>query len=70
MTQATRLIGDSHLVAHDLSAAQGEAAIAAGKAVFPATHPVLLLTAATLIGALAALVFFLLAKVKNTGATH
>ena len=68
--QATRSIGDSYLVARDLAAAQGEAVIAAGKAAFSATHSVLLLTAAAMIGLLAALVFFLLARVKNTGVSH
>ncbi|VDC29322.1 MFS transporter [Pseudogemmobacter humi] len=68
--QATRSIGDSYLVARDLAAVEGEAVIAAGKAAFSSTHSVLLLTAAALIGALAALVFFLLARVKTTSAQH
>ncbi len=41
--------------------------IGAGKAAFAASHSVLLLTAAALIGMLAGLVFILLAKVRNTG---
>lgn len=68
--QAARSIGDSYLVARQLSQGQGEAVIAAGKAAFSSTHSVLLLTAAALIGALAALVFFLLAKAPPASASH
>ncbi|CAM3355649.1 MFS transporter, DHA2 family, multidrug resistance protein [Paracoccus aminovorans] len=68
--QAARSIGDSYLVARQLAADQGAAVIAAGRAAFSATHSVLLLTAAALIGALAALVFLLLAKAKSGGASH
>ncbi|MBJ2153534.1 MULTISPECIES: MFS transporter [Paracoccaceae] len=70
VAQATRSIGDSYLVARDLAPGQGEAVIAAGKAAFSATHSVLLLTAAALIGALAVLVFVLLAKVKSGASNH
>ena len=68
--QAARSIGDSYLVAQQLSADQGAAVIAAGKAAFTQTHSVLLSTAAALIGALALLVFFLLARSSRTAGAH
>ncbi len=68
--QAARSIGDSYLVAHQFTAEQSAAVIAAGKAAFSSTHSVLLLAAAMLIGALAVAVFFLLAKVRAGGAEH
>ncbi len=65
--QASRSIGDTFLVARELSAAQGAALIEAGKAAFSAAHVTLLLTAATAMGALAAVVFFLLADYRPAG---
>lgn len=63
--EAARSIGDSYLVAKELSAEQGAAVIAAGKAAFSATHSVLLSTAAAVIGILSVVVFFLLARVPQ-----
>jgi DHA2 family multidrug resistance protein-like MFS transporter len=55
-------IGDTYLSAASLASDEAQALIAAGKAAFSATHSTLLSTAAILIGSLAVLVFFLLAK--------
>lgn len=63
--QAARSIGDSYLVAQKLTADQGAAVIAAGKAAFSATHSILLSAAAALVGVLAVLVFFLLAGARK-----
>ncbi len=68
--QAARSIGDSYLVAQQLTANQAAAVIAAGKAAFTMTHSVLLSTAAALIGALAVLVYFLLAGARRIAAAH
>jgi DHA2 family multidrug resistance protein-like MFS transporter len=68
--QAARSIGDTYLVAHQLAAGEGAALIAAGKAAFSTTHSVLLSVSAALIGALALLVFFLLANYRNDGGSH
>jgi DHA2 family multidrug resistance protein-like MFS transporter len=69
--KATRSIGDSYLVAQQLTKDQGAAVIAAGKAAFSATHSILLSAAAALIGALAVLIFFLLTGVRRVdGKTH
>ncbi len=68
--QAARSIGDTYLVAHQLAAGEGAALIAAGKAAFSTTHSVLLSVSAALIGALALLVFVLLANYRNDGGSH
>ncbi|WP_419736154.1 MFS transporter [Pseudomonas sp. COR18] len=60
-TQASRSIGDSHVVARQLDAQQAGAVIEAAKAAFSTTHSVLLTTSAVLIGLLAVAVFFMLA---------
>ena len=66
--QAARSIGDTYLVAARLSADQGAALIAAGKAAFTTTHTVLLSTSAAMIGMLAIVVFFLLASYRDARA--
>lgn len=58
--QAAISMGDTYLVAQQLSDVQAAALINAGKMAFSTTHSVLLMTAAVLIGALSVLVFFLL----------
>jgi DHA2 family multidrug resistance protein-like MFS transporter len=63
--QAAVSMGDTYLVAQQLSGDQAEALVAAGKAAFSTTHSVLLMTAAALIGGLAVLVFFLLAGMRK-----
>ncbi|WP_417788758.1 MFS transporter [Terasakiella pusilla] len=63
--QAAVSMGDTYLVAQQLSDEKAAALIAAGKAAFSTTHSVLLLTAAALIAGLAVLVFFLLAGVRK-----
>lgn len=69
--QAARSIGDTYLVSHRLAGEQGASLIEAGKAAFTATHSVLLSTSAGLIGALAVLVFFMLASYRgNDVARH
>jgi len=60
--QAAVSMGDTYLVARQLVDDQAAVLISAGKAAFSATHSVLLLTTAALIGGLAILVFFLLAS--------
>lgn len=49
---------------------QGAALIEAGKEAFSSTHSVLLSTASGLIGALAILVFFMLASYREKGTAH
>ncbi len=68
--QATISMGDMYLVARQLPDDQAAALIAAGKAAFSATHSVLLMTSAALIGGLAVLVFFLLAEVRKDTVRH
>ncbi len=65
VNQAAVSMGDTYLVARQLPGDQAAALIAAGKTAFSATHSVLLLTAAALIGGLAVLVFFLLAGMRK-----
>ena len=65
--QASRSIGDTFLVAEQLSTEQGTALIAAGKAAFSAAHVILLSSAAAIIAALAVAVHFLLAGYRPTG---
>lgn len=65
--QASRSIGDTYLVANQLSAEQGAALVAAGKAAFGTAHIVLLSGAATVIAALAIAVYFLLASYRPNG---
>lgn len=60
--QASLSIGDTYLVAQQLSEQQSAALIEAGKAAFSAAHVTLLSTAAFIIAALAVIVFFMLAK--------
>lgn len=68
--QAVRSIGDTYLVAGQLAEEQGAALIEAGKAAFSATHSVLLSTAASLIGLLGVVVFFMLKSYRNNGGAH
>lgn len=63
--QAAISMGDTYLVAEQLSEAQAAALINAGKMAFSTTHSVLLMTAAALIGVLSILVFFLLSRVQK-----
>lgn len=65
--QASRSIGDTYLVASQLSAEQGAALIAAGKLAFSAAHVTLLYTAATVIACLAIAVYILLTNYRPTG---
>lgn len=65
--QARRSIGDTYLVAHQLSAEQGVALIAAGKAAFSAAHVALLSVASAVIAALAIGVYILLARYRPIG---
>ncbi|HHX34225.1 MAG TPA: MFS transporter [Gammaproteobacteria bacterium] len=67
--QAARSIGDTYLVAAQLSADQGAALIEAGKAAFTTTHTLLLSTSAGMIGLLGVVVFFLLANYKDISTT-
>ena len=55
--RAARSIGDSYLVAAELSAEQASVLIEAAKAAFSSTHSVLLSTSAVVIGVLALVVF-------------
>jgi DHA2 family multidrug resistance protein-like MFS transporter len=66
--QAAVSMGDTYLVARQLSDDQAAALVAAGKAAFSTTHSVLLLTSAALIGGLAVLVFFLLTDMRKDSA--
>ncbi|MDQ0325956.1 DHA2 family multidrug resistance protein-like MFS transporter [Rhodopseudomonas julia] len=65
--QASQSIGDTYLVAAQLSAEQGAALIAAGKLAFSAAHVTLLYVAATVIASLAIAVYILLASYHPTG---
>ncbi len=65
--QASRSIGDTFLVARQLSGEQGAALIAAGKAAFSAAHVSLLSVASALIAALAIAVYVLLAHQHTAG---
>jgi len=69
-TQATRSIGDAHVVAQQLDADQASALIEAAKVAFSTTHSVLLTTSAVLIGVLAVIVFFMLANYAPKSTTH
>jgi DHA2 family multidrug resistance protein-like MFS transporter len=68
--QAVRSIGDTYLVTQQLGFEQGAALIEAGKEAFSSTHSVLLSAASGLIGALAILVFFMLASYREKGTAH
>ncbi|WP_245958004.1 MFS transporter [Marinomonas piezotolerans] len=68
--QAAVSMGDTYLVARQLSDDQAAALVAAGKAAFSATHSVLLMTAAALVAGLAVLVFFLLAGTNKSTGQH
>lgn len=68
--QAVRSIGDTYLVAQRLGVERAATLIDAGKEAFSATPSVLLSTAAGLIGALAVLVFFMLASHRENGAVR
>jgi DHA2 family multidrug resistance protein-like MFS transporter len=68
--QASRSIGDTYLVASTIAEPEGAALINAAKIAFTTTHSVLLSTAALMIGALAVLVFFLLAGYRSKPAGH
>lgn len=63
--QASRTIGDAHIVAGALAVEQGAALIAAARAAFTQAHSVLLTTAAVGIAALAVAVFFILAGYRS-----
>lgn len=63
--QASRTIGDAHIVAGALGVEQGAALIAAGRAAFTQAHTVLLTTAAVVIATLAVAVFFTLAGYRS-----
>ncbi|KJS40342.1 MAG: methyl viologen resistance protein SmvA [Rhodospirillaceae bacterium BRH_c57] len=67
--QASRTIGDTYIVASQLGGEQGAALIEAGKAAFTQTHAVLLTTSATVIVALAVVVFFTLASYRRSSDT-
>lgn len=58
--RAARSIGDSYVVAHELTEPQAAAVIEAAKAAFSTTHSTLLMTSAGLIGCLGVLVFIML----------
>lgn len=60
--RAARSIGDSYLVARDLAEPQAQALIEAAKTAFSATHSILLLSSAAMVGVLAVAVFFMLSK--------
>ena len=60
--RAARSIGDSYLVARDLAEPQAQALIEAAKTAFSATHSILLLSSAAMVGVLAVVVFFMLSK--------
>lgn len=62
--QASRSIGDTYLVANQLTAGQAAELIAAGKAAFRQAHVTLLSSAAAAMAILAAVVFFLLASYR------
>ncbi|OSQ27042.1 methyl viologen resistance protein SmvA [Thalassospira sp. MCCC 1A03138] len=64
---AYRSIGDTYLVASELSVEHGADLIAAGKVAFSAAHVTLLSVAAAMIAALAIAVYFLLAGYRPTG---
>ncbi len=68
--RAARSIGDTFLVAAELSTEEGAALIDAGKAAFTQAHTVLLTTAAGLIGLLAVIVFFTLANYRQQNTGH
>lgn len=63
--RAARSIGDSYVVANELSADQANAVIDAAKTAFSVTHSVLLTTSAALIGLLALVVFILLGRYRS-----
>lgn len=58
-------IGDTYLVANQLTSEEGAALIAAGKAAFSSAHVNLLLTAGIIIAMLAVVVFMMLAKYRD-----
>lgn len=68
--QASRTIGDAYIVAGTLQAEQAAALIEAGKAAFSQTHTLLLMTAASVIAALAVIVFFTLARHRSLSQAH
>jgi len=63
--QAPRSIGDTYIVAGQVPGAQSQALIEAGKLAFTQAHSVLLTTAAGVIGVLAVVVFFTLARYRQ-----
>ncbi len=63
--QAMRSIGDTYLAAQQLGGGEAAALIDAGKTAFAKTHSVLLSIAASLIGALSVVVFFMLGSYRR-----
>jgi DHA2 family multidrug resistance protein-like MFS transporter len=63
--RAVRSIGDSYLVARDLAEPQAQALIEAAKTAFSATHSILLLSSAAMVGVLAVAVFFMLSGFRK-----
>lgn len=63
--RAARSIGDSYLVARDLAEPQAQALIEAAKTAFSATHSILLLSSAAMVGVLAVAVFFMLSGFRK-----
>ncbi|WP_274424501.1 MFS transporter [Chelativorans sp. YIM 93263] len=69
--QASRSIGDTYLIAKELSEEQGAALIEAGKMAFRAAHVTLLSVAAAVVAVLGIAVFFLLASYRpNENPVH
>lgn len=69
-TQAKLSIGDTYIVANELSAEQGAALVEAGKSAFSMAHVSLLTTAAAVIAILGVAAFFMLARyepAQNSG---
>jgi DHA2 family multidrug resistance protein-like MFS transporter len=68
--QASGTIGDTSIVAGQISGAQGDALTRAGGSVFAQAHSVSLTTAAGLIALLAVVVFFTLAGYRIQSHAH
>ncbi|WP_312934081.1 MFS transporter [Pseudomonas sp.] len=65
--RAAQSIGDSYVVAGELTQGQGRALIDAGKAAFSTTHSVLLSTCAVMLGLLALVIFVLMGRQVPVG---
>lgn len=68
--QASRMIGDTYIVAGQIAGNQGEELIEAGKVAFTQAHSVLLTTAAGVIALLAIVVFFTLRGHRGLSRAH